>query len=68
MTAPPSAKQEIHQLVDAMTDAEAEDLLDYLNMLTDPDELTPEEDAEILARMKAGDSFSLEEVKAELGL
>ena len=70
MTAPPSAKQEIHQLVEAMSEAEAEDLLDYLNMLSDPDELTPEELADvraIKARMDAGDFATAEEIKAEFG-
>lgn len=42
-----TVKEAIHQLVDALSDEEAEALLDYLNMLADPDELTEEELAEV---------------------
>lgn len=71
MTAPVSAKAELAAMIEAMTTEEAEDLLDYLNMRADPDELTPEEAEEVLQAMKAieaGDFVTQEELEREYGL
>jgi hypothetical protein len=71
MAAPASAKAELAAIIDAMTTEEAERLLDYLHMLADPDELTPEEEAEVLkatAEIEAGDYVTQEEVELEYGL
>ncbi|MCC7366693.1 MAG: hypothetical protein IT303_20210 [Dehalococcoidia bacterium] len=66
-----TARHELHQLVDALDDEQAQDVLDYLNNLGDDDEATPEEIAAHetgLAQIAAGDSVSLEELERELGL
>ena len=71
MTAPASAKAELTALIDAMSDEEAQDLLDYLNMLADPDELTPEEEAEVrkaMAELEAGNFVTQEEIEREFGV
>lgn len=47
-----TVKEELHQIIDGLTDEEAEELLDYLNLRADPDTLTPEE----LARVQAADA------------
>lgn len=47
-----TVKEELHQIIDVLSDEEAEELLDYLNLRADPDTLTPEE----LARVKAADA------------
>ncbi len=47
-----TVKDELHQIIDVLSDEEAEELLDYLNMRADPDTLTPEE----LARVEAADA------------
>ena len=57
-------KDELHQIIDVLTDEEAEELLDYLNMRADPDTLTPEELARVQRAEKAaaeGDYVTLEE-------
>ena len=71
MTAPASAKAELAAMIEAMTTEEAERLLDYLNMLADPDELTPEEEEAVriaMAEYEAGESISGDDLKRELGL
>src|SRR5215475_11689391 len=40
-TAAMTAKETLHQIVDALSDEEAEELLDFLNLRADPDTLTP---------------------------
>jgi hypothetical protein len=64
-------KEQIHALVDEMTDEEAADLLDYVNMLSDPDELTSEEIAEIedgKAEVRRGEYITLEELRRKYEL
>lgn len=39
----PSAKDTIYHLIEGLSEEEAEDLLDYLNLRADPDSLTAEE-------------------------
>jgi hypothetical protein len=71
MAAPASAKAELAAIIDAMTTEEAERLLDYLHMLADPDELTPEEEAEVLKAMaeyEAGETVSGDEIKRKYGI
>lgn len=66
-----TVKEAIHQLVDALSDEEAEALLDYLNMLADPDELTEEELVRVRqakAEMDRGEYVTLEELRQELQL
>ena len=65
-----TVKDELHQIIDVLTDEEAEELLDYLNMRADPDTLTPEE----LARVEAADAeiargeyVTLEDTRRRLG-
>jgi len=62
-----TAKQALIEAVNGMTEEEAEDLLDLLNMRDDPDELSPDEVArftEITLRMDAGDYVTLEDHRA----
>lgn len=66
-----TAKQALREMVDSMTDEEAENLLDYVNMLHDPDELTEEEFQEVMraeAEVKSGKYITLEELKAKYDL
>jgi hypothetical protein len=47
-----TVKEELHQIIDVLSDEEAEELLDYLNLRADPDTLAPDE----IERMKAADA------------
>ena len=70
MASAQATRDTLHRIVDGMKKEEAEALLDYLNMLADPDTLEPEELEEvtrILAEMDAGESVSLEELTKTLG-
>jgi hypothetical protein len=63
-----TAKQALREIVETLTEEEAEQLLDYLNMLADPDELSEEELAEVVEierRMKQGEYVSLGELRAK---
>ena len=51
-----------------MTEEEAEDLIDLMNMHEDPDELTEDEFAEIRKSRASGDSRDWDDLKLELGL
>jgi hypothetical protein len=58
-----TVKDALHQIVESLSDEDAQELLDYLNMRADPDELTPEEFAELTAieeAMKRGDEVDFE--------
>jgi hypothetical protein len=66
-----TAKQKMRKIVDAMSEEEAERLLDYLNMLADPDELTEEELREVEeadARIDAGEYVTLAELREKYGV
>lgn len=61
------AKETLRDIIDDLTDEEAEELLDFLNMQADPDTLTPEEEARverIRADMNAGDYVTLKKFRA----
>jgi predicted house-cleaning noncanonical NTP pyrophosphatase (MazG superfamily) len=63
-----TAKQALREIVETLTEEEAEQLLDYLNMLADPDELSPEELERVrLSRESAerGDFITLEEWRSQ---
>lgn len=65
------AKAALVEMIGEMTDREAERLLDYINNRNDPDELTPEEIAEldeIEAEVAAGDVIGFEEFRAKYGV
>jgi hypothetical protein len=66
-----SAKAGLQVVIEAMSDDEAERLLDYINMRNDPDEATPE-DLAAFARARAefarGEFVTLEQLEAELGV
>ena len=62
-------KDTLHRIVDDMSEQEAEALLDYLNMLVDPDTLDPDELEEVrrvLAEMDKGEYVTWEEAKKTL--
>lgn len=64
-------REELHRLIDALSDEEFEDLVDYLNMRNDPGSLTDEERAAIeegLKEIERGEWISGEELERELGL
>jgi hypothetical protein len=66
-----TAKQKMRKIVDAMSEEEAERLLDYLNLLADPDELTEEELREVEeadARIDAGQYVTLAELREKYGV
>jgi len=44
-----TVKEALHQIVESLSDEDARELLDNLNMRADPDELAPEEFAELTA-------------------
>ena len=61
----------MRRIVDAMSEDEAQRLLDYLNMLADPDELTEEEVREVEeadARIDAGKYVTLGELREKYGI
>lgn len=63
-----TAKEALVNAIMAMTDDEAEDLLDYLELQADPGDLTEEEHKRILtidAEVERGEYVTLEELKAE---
>ena len=65
-----TTKDALHQIIDGLSETEAERLLDWLNLQADPDELTEEEVSEFaraLREMRAGDYVTLEELEAGLG-
>ncbi len=54
-------------IIDDLTEEEAEALLDFLNMQADPDTLSPEEEARVRAAHEAamkGDYVTFEELNA----
>ncbi len=58
-----TARAALHQIVDSLSDEEAQDLLDLLNLRADPAELTAEELAEVQAiegAMKQGDEIDFD--------
>ncbi len=66
-----TAKQALREAIESLTEDQAENLLDYVNMLRDPDELTEDELQEVLlaeAEVKAGKYITLEELKAKYDL
>lgn len=68
---PASIKDELHELVDAMDETEAVRLLAMIGLRTDPDDLTPEEEASIIEAMKdfdEGRTIRGEDLERELGL
>jgi len=65
-----TVKDELHQIIDVLSDEEAEELLDYLNLRADPDTLTPEELARVQAadaEIARGEYVTLEEILRRLG-
>lgn len=71
MATPSSTREKLIEKISELNEEEMEDLLDYLNMLSDPDELTPEEAAEVdatRAEMKQGKFTRLDQFKRENAL
>lgn len=66
-----TAKESLRQLIDEMTDEEAEELLDYLNLLADPETLPEEELAKVVeaeAAIERGEFLTLKELRAKYGV
>ncbi|MBA4179479.1 MAG: hypothetical protein C0506_02725 [Anaerolinea sp.] len=64
------AKAELQALIDQMSEDEVLHLTDLINNKNDPDELTPEEMADVLealAEYERGETVTFEEVKAKYG-
>ena len=63
-----TTKDDLHRIIDRLTEEEADQLLDSINLKADPDELTPEEAADV-ARIRAeADYVPLKSLRRELGL
>lgn len=65
------AKAELLALIDRMTEDEVLDLIDFIDNKNDPDELTPEEMAELAdieKEMAAGEYITFDELKAKYKL
>jgi hypothetical protein len=70
MTAPASTREALHHLIDEMSDDDVQELMDFLNMRADPDELTAEEEAEVeesLRDIERGDFDTLAEFRRKVG-
>ncbi|HEY5477775.1 MAG TPA: hypothetical protein VIK11_13810 [Tepidiformaceae bacterium] len=66
-----TAKESLRQLIDEMSDEEAQELLAYLNLLADPDVLTESELAKVVeaeAAIERGEFLTLTEVRARYGV
>ena len=66
-----TAKESLRQLIDEMSDEEAQELLAYLNLLADPDVLTESELAKVVeaeAAIERGEFLTLTEVSARYGV
>jgi len=66
-----TAKQALRERIDAMSEEEAEDLLDFLNLQDEPDTLTDEElerTRRIREEMARGEYITIEELKAKYDL
>ena len=65
------ARAELQALIDRMSEDKVLDLIDFINNTNAPDELTPEEMAELGAiekDMAAGDYITYEECKEKYGV
>ncbi len=66
-----TAKESLRQLIDEMSDEEAQELLAYLNLLADPDVLTESELAKVVeaeAAIERGEFLTLTKVRARYGV
>ena len=66
-----TAKDALRERVDEMTEDEAADLLDFVALQDDPDELSDDDVAAVLearAAVVRGEYFTAEEIKAKYGL
>ena len=63
-----ATKDDLHRIIDRLTEAEADQLLDWINLKADPDELTPEEAADVARIRTEADYVPLESLRQELGL
>jgi hypothetical protein len=64
-----TVKETLHQIVDALSDDQAEELLDFLNLCADPDTLAPEELARVAvadAELTRGEFVTLDEIRRRL--
>lgn len=71
MTTETSAREQLRQLVDSLTDSEAERLLDWINLQNEPDELTPEEEERVAigkAQIARGEYVWGDDLERELGV
>ena len=63
-----TTKDDLHRIIDRLTEEEADQLLDSINLKADPDELTPEEAIDV-ARIRAeADYVPLKSLRRGLGL
>ena len=63
-----ATKDDLHRIIDRLTEAEADQLLDWINLKADPDELTPEEAVDVARIRTEADYVPLESLRRELGL
>ena len=70
MAAPVSVKEELHQLIEEMDFDSAVRLLAMISLANDPDDLSPEEEQEVLAARadyESGNTIKGEDLEAEAG-
>jgi hypothetical protein len=64
-----TTKETLHRVIDTLTEEQALDLLDYLNLQADPDTLSPEELKAVRegeAAIARGEYVTLEQLRREL--
>lgn len=65
-----ATKAALHVAIDEMSDQDADDLLDYLNLLAEADDLTDDEAGELdagLQEIARGEYTTLDELRRDLG-
>jgi hypothetical protein len=67
-----TTKEHVHELVDALSESAAEEVLDYLRWLTSPTDTLTDQELEAMQegerQVESGDYTTLEELKAKLGI
>jgi hypothetical protein len=67
-----TTKEHVHELVDALSESAADEVLDYLRWLISPTDTLTEQEFEAVQKgerqVESGDYMTLEELKVKLGI